>query len=647
MTNHSSEFGGWLCARIFVLWLALLFSFPEAGLTAEKQMLQGHVPRAVLDLKLPAIDRLPATTTFQLAIGLPMRNRESFTNFLKELYTPGSPSFRKFLTPRQFTEKFGPTEQDYQALIEFARTNGLTVTCTFSNRALLDIKATVADIERVFHVKMRVYQHPTEARTFFAPDVEPSIDSKVPVLHISGLDSYVIPHRATQQRVNTERVENGTPTGSGPSNTYLAQDIRTAYVPGVTLNGSGQSVGLLEYNGYYSDLIQDYAVYNGIPPPSYLNVSNWGLDGFNAVPTGTGYYEVQVDIEMVLAMAPGLSSIIVYELPPPTNNIPIPPDDALNLMAVQDLCNQLSSSVEFNLSPNTDMIFQELAAQGQSFFQASGDGGGRTGSNVYSPFDDPYITLVGGTELTTTTNGSYSSEVVYNEPDPDYPYNNDFFYSGGGISPSYSMPWWQEGISMSANGGSTTMRNMPDVAMLAYDVFTFYSETGQKSGGFDGTSVAAPLWAGFMALVNEQATTEGLPVIGFANPAIYAIGKGSSYNSCFHDITSGNNENPLSPNAFTAVAGYDLCTGWGTPKGQALIDALCSTPSGLKYVKFGNSAPGNGSWSSPYNTLARGVAGVPANGAIVIKGPGSSAETMTISKPMTIQAVGGSATIGH
>ncbi|HVM46618.1 MAG TPA: S53 family peptidase [Candidatus Acidoferrum sp.] len=629
------------------LGLFVLCALP--ALAAERQVLHGHVPRAVTNLSLAATGRLPATATLQLAIGLPFRNSQGLTRFLQDLYTPDSPSFHKYLTPPQFTERFGPTEQDYQALLQFAQTNGLTVTATTSNRLLLDVKASVADIERAFHVTMRLYQHPTEARTFFAPDAEPSLDLKVPVLHISGLDSYIIPHRLRQRQGSTEPVANGAPTGSGPSNTYLAQDIRTAYVPGVTLAGAGQSVGLLEYNGYYQDLITDYAVYNGIPPPSYLNVENWALDGFNGNPTGTGYEEAEVDIEMVLAMAPGLDNVIVYELPPPTGNIPVPPDDALNLMAAQDLANQLSSSWEFQLSANTDEIFQELAAQGQSFFQASGDGGGRTGTNVYSPFDDAYITLVGGTELTTGGGGAYSSEVVYHEPNPNPPYNNYFFYSGGGISPNYAIPWWQQGISMSANGGSTSMRNMPDVAIVAYQVFAFYSETAPKSGGYSGTSVAAPLWAGFMALVNEQAASDGLPSIGFANPGLYAIGKGSSYSSCFHDITSGNNKNPLSPTEFTAVAGYDLCTGWGTPKGQNLINALCSNPppGGLKYVQFGASGPGNGTWASPYNTMALGVAGVPANGAILIKGPGSSSETLTISKAMTIGAVGGNATIGH
>ena len=148
------------------LFLLLLFALPAQA--AERQVLHGHVPKAVTDLNLAPVDRLPTTTTFQLAIGLPMRNKEHFNKFLQELYTPGNPDFRRYLTPQQFTERFGPTEQDYQALIEFAKSNGLTVTSTHPNRKLLDVRVSVADIERVFHVTMRLYQHPTEARTFFA-----------------------------------------------------------------------------------------------------------------------------------------------------------------------------------------------------------------------------------------------------------------------------------------------------------------------------------------------------------------------------------------------------------------------------------------------------------------------------------------------
>ena len=142
---------------------------------------------------------------------------------------------------------------------------------------------------------------------------------------------------------------------------------------------------------------------------------------------------------------------------------------------------------------------------------------------------------------------------------------------------------------MAANMGSTTMRNLPDVAMVAQNVWVIYNNG--NSGNFYGTSCASPLWAGFMALVNQQAMANGYPPVGFLNPAIYAIGKGANYAATFHDITAGNNTSSSSPTEFYAVAGYDLCTGWGTPNGFNLINALAiPDPLGV--------APGNGFMST-------------------------------------------------
>ncbi len=115
------------------------------------------------------------------------------TELLQRIYNPASPDYRHYLTPEQFAKMFGPTEQDYQAVVTFAKTHGLTVTGTHPNRMLLDVDGSVADIEKAFNVTMRVYQHPTEARTFYAPDVEPSLDLAVPVLRISGLNNYSLP----------------------------------------------------------------------------------------------------------------------------------------------------------------------------------------------------------------------------------------------------------------------------------------------------------------------------------------------------------------------------------------------------------------------------------------------------------------------
>ena len=125
---------------------------------------------------------------------------------------------------------------------------------------------------------------------------------------------------------------------------------------------------------------------------------------------------------------------------------------------------------------------------------------------------------------------------------------------------------------MTLNGGSTTMRNVPDVALTADNVWVIY-ENG-NSDWFGGTSCAAPLWAGFIAL-GQPAGGRYRPCPGrLFNPALYTIASSAKYTNCFHDITTGNNEWSGSPSLFVATAGYDLCTGLGTPNGTNLINAL-------------------------------------------------------------------------
>ena len=293
--------------------------------------------------------------------------------------------------------------------------------------------------------------------------------------------------------------------------------------------------------------------------------------------------EVSLDIEMAISMAPGLSKVIVYEAG--SHGIP---NDILNRMVTDNLAQQLSCSWTWSggVNATTDQLFQEMAAQGQSFFQSSGDTGAYAGSisSASYPADDPYITVVGGTTLTTTkAGGPWASETVWNwmpsQPDA----------SSGGISTSYTIPNWQQGTSMSANNGSTTMRNIPDVALTADNIYVVYNNG--LSGGFGGTSCAAPLWAAFTALVNQQAAANGHATVGFINPAIYSIGNSSSYTNNFHDVITGNNTNSASPTNFFAAPGYDLCTGWGTPKGQSLINALTGLAADLVLTESASPNP--------------------------------------------------------
>src|SRR5262249_51497934 len=129
----------------------------------------------------------------RLTLVLPLRNQGELDNFLQELYDPSSPSYHRFLTVEEFTERFGPTQEDYDEVIRFAEASGLNVVATSRNRLNLDVTGSVGSIERALHIALGLYQHPTENRIFFAPDREPAPDIPVSLWHISGLDNYSLP----------------------------------------------------------------------------------------------------------------------------------------------------------------------------------------------------------------------------------------------------------------------------------------------------------------------------------------------------------------------------------------------------------------------------------------------------------------------
>ncbi|MGO8678144.1 MAG: protease pro-enzyme activation domain-containing protein [Limisphaerales bacterium] len=535
---------------------------------AEQQVLGGHVPEAVGRLR--AIGRLQPARRLNLAIGLPLRNREALTNLIEAIYDPASPRFRQYLIPGEFAAAFGPSEEDYEAVAAFMAARGLTVSARHPNRVVLDVNGTVADIEKALHVSLKQYSHPDEARAFYAPDSDPVLDLAVPLLHISGLDNYRLPRPALVRP--GARPAGPTPNlGSGPGGSYMGYDFRAAYVPGVSLTGAGQVVGLLEFDGFHASDIASYESQAGLPTVPLQTVL---LDNFGGA-AGNGNDEVALDIEMAISMAPGLSKVILYEAGPLGSG-----NDMLNRMATDNVAKQLSSSWTFSTDATTSQVFQEMAAQGQSFFNASGDSDAYSGP-ISAPADSPYVTVVGGTTLTTSgPSGAWVSETVWNWGSGQG--------SGGGISTSYSLPSWQAGVSMAANQGSVHQRNIPDVAMAADNVFEI-ADNGRSLSGIGGTSCATPMWAGFTALVNQQAAASGKSPVGFLNPVLYAIGEGSGYNSAFHDITTGNNTSASSPSKFFAVAGYDLCTGWGTPTGSNLINALV-TPAFVPIVTAGSWA---------------------------------------------------------
>jgi hypothetical protein len=288
------------------------------------------------------------------------------------------------------------------------------------------------------------------------------------------------------------------------------------------------------------------------------------VDDFTNAP-GYGTLEVSLDIEMAIAMAPGLSEVLVYE--------GSMPNDVLNQMATDNLAKQLSSSWEFSpVDPNTEQVYEQFAAQGQSMFQASGDTGAYTNSPP-APTDDPWVTSVGGTTLTTGAGAAWSGETVWNG-NSEHGGNRG---SAGGVSTTWAIPVWQQGLNMSQNQGSMKWRNIPDVAMVGDKIWIVASNGNQYP--ISGTSASAPLWAGFMALANEQRTAAGKPPVGFANPMLYELARGPEYLTLFRDVTIGNSTNLSVNNQFFAQPGYDLCTGWGTPNGSNLLKALAQNPN--------------------------------------------------------------------
>jgi len=197
-------------------------------------VLEGHVPPAMA--RLTPKGRLPGTNRLSLAIGLPLRHRAALDDLLRRLYDPKDAVFRKFLTPQEFTARFGPTEEDYEAVKQFARANGLTVAGTHANRVVLDVEGGAAAVEKAFRVTLRTYRHPTENRDCFAPDTEPSVPPDLPVTDMWGLTDYG-PPRPLSHPVDPLKVTPLNYNGSGPKGAYQGGDFRNAYAPGAGLSG--------------------------------------------------------------------------------------------------------------------------------------------------------------------------------------------------------------------------------------------------------------------------------------------------------------------------------------------------------------------------------------------------------------------------
>ena len=552
-------------------WILLLSiaTFVSAGVMIGRAqtLMTRQVREVTLNGQAKVLGKLPASQTLQLDVVLPLRDQAGLDAFLANLQNPNSADYRQFLTPVEFIERFGPTLQDYDTVVQYVQNHGLVVVGGSWEGMEVQVKGPVSAIESAFHVNMLTYQHPDENRVFYAPDREPTTGLPFPLWHISGLDNYSIPHPmfvkkgdyAKAHGIDPDQVINDATTGSGPSSSFLGSDMRAAYYGGSTLTGAGQNLGLFEYLG--TDLADLNTYYTNVHQTNSVPITLLSTDGTSTscLYTRRGGYcddtEQTLDMTQALGMAPGLASLVMY----------VGSTDTA-IISAMTTHNPLPTTIGCSwgwtpADPSTlDPYFERMAAQGQNFFAASGDSSTWSSRNEAWPADDAHVVSVGGTDLSTSSaGGPWKSETAWSD-------------SGGGISPDkIAIPTWQQlpGVINSSNHGSTTYRNGPDVSANAN--FTFYvcaDQTTCTANEYGGTSFATPMWAGYIALVNQQLVADGYTTLGFINPYLYAFGVSSSYGTDFHDITSGKS------GSYSAVVGYDLVTGWGSPNGQGLINAL-------------------------------------------------------------------------
>jgi kumamolisin len=501
-------------------------------------------------------------------------------NFVQEVQDPASPFYHQFLTPQEVTARFGPSQEDWDALFAFSKASGFEIIGGNREERDLRLTGTVANIEKAFHVTMGTYHDLTEDRRFFAVDREPTVDLPFQLWHITGLDDDSRPHPlyikksdyAKAHGIDPDKVVSHATTGSGPSASFLGSDMRAAYYGGTALTGAGQNIALFEFAGTdLADLSTYYKNAGQTEPytPTLISTGGFATSCVDSGSSACDDTEQTLDMTQAMGMAPGSTMLYMYVCGSVKANGSGSISDTACISAMVSttdapLSKQISCSWGWTpADPSTlDPYFEQMAAQGQNFFAASGDSSAWSASNEAWPADDANIVSVGGTDLTTSSAaGPWKSETAWAD-------------SGGGISPdSIPIPFWQKlsGVITSTNKGSTTLRNGPDVAGNAN--FTYYvcaDQTTCTANDYGGTSFAAPMWAGYLALANQQAAANG-DTIGYINPIIYPAALTSSYGTYFHDITSG------SCGTYSGITGFDLCTGWGSPNTTGIINLLAGS----------------------------------------------------------------------
>jgi subtilase family serine protease len=564
--------------KSFLSFAALLATFltTTGAVGGGVSRIMGHVPLKQMS-RAQELGRKNASSQVQLAIVLNPSDPDGLASTLHSLYDPNDPLYHHFLTPQQFAERFAPSDQELNRVSQYLNARGIHVTSTHSNHLVIDAEGASSDIENAFQIELHDYLS-DDGRIVYAPTSDPSVADEIAssLNAVVGLSNFSLRKSHAHPMAAQPRTLN--------INNYMTP-ARTRSVYGLnTLSqtGSGETLALFELDGYTSSDITQYENNFSLPAVPLNNILVNGATGFPSSGADSGAVEVTLDIELAIGMAPGLSKILVYEAPNTETGL----IDAYSRIASDNLAQEVSTSwgqAENEMSSSDftseNTIFVEMASQGQSLFAAAGDSGAyddsvddvNTTLEVDDPASQPYVTGVGGTTLSWTGN-AWSSETSWRTSGASGTYGQTNYDptegGGGGISTQWSQPAWQSGLSTVPNKGSSSMRMVPDVSLDADPTTGYPVYYAGAWTVFGGTSCAAPLWASFTALVNQQRVAGGQSRLGFANPTIYAIGNASSSTN-FHDIADG------STNLYyPATTGYDLTTGWGSINGTTLFNSL-------------------------------------------------------------------------
>jgi subtilase family serine protease len=560
----------------------------------------------VLPAGTASVGALPANTPMHVDIALRPHDPAALTGYATAVSTPGSPEFHHYLTVQGFAATFGATDAAIAQVDKTLSASGLHVGPVSANRLLIPVSGSAIQVENAFSASLVKYRLRT-GRVAFANAAAPSLPAAVApyVEAVVGLDNLhqvqplltrpaarnSIPHPTAQSHTLTGGPQpcSQATTAANASGSYTADQLADAYGYSGLYSagdlGSGQTIALYELEpNSPSDIAAYQACYNTHNTVSYVTV-----DG--GAGSGPGSGEAALDIETVMSLAPN-ANLLVYQGP---NNGPGPYDTFARIVS-QDRASVISVSwgeceqlVGKSAIGGENVLFEEAAAQGQTFVVAAGD----TGSegcfqadradqelSVQDPASQPFVTSVGGTSLGSI--GPPPSETVWND---GYDSNGA---GGGGVSGFSGWPGWPSPSYQTQYGIGGSHREVPDVAADA-DPQTGYTIywAGNWHAGIGGTSAATPLWAALFGLANASCATR----IGFANPALYHAYSRFEPTKVGYDIQAAPNETNndytgANGGEYPVLVGYDMATGLGSPIASALAGVLCSMPGWTPLAGF-------------------------------------------------------------